>query len=242
MTSKQALKDLGLSDQEVEIYLSLLKTGGAIASAVAKDVGIKRTTVYATLSALSKKGFVTKYYKKNKQLFYAEKPQRVANYYKKKVSSFVDLIPKLESLEKKELNLVGLRYIETLDELKKFYSGVLDEYKGKQYKAIGTAKHWQELDNDFFIKYRKDRAKAKIKTKILITQDSKQYSPTEKTLLRDVKFLPKKYAFKSTMDIFKDKILIISPELSSLAVVIAIPAMVDIFDAMFEMIWETNKK
>lgn len=242
MTSKQVLKDLGLSDQEADIYISLLRSGGAIASSVAKNVGAKRTTVYAILKALSRKGFITTYYRKNKQFFYAEKPQRVANYYEKKVASFVDLIPTLESLEKKQLNMVGLRFIETLDELKKFYSNILEEYKGKEYKIIGTAKYWQGINKDFFVQYRKNRAKAKIKTKLLLTEESREDSPIEKTLLRDVKFLPKKYEFKSTMDIFKDKVLIVSPELSSLAVVIAVPVMIDIFDAMFEMIWEVTDK
>ena len=240
MASKQALKDLGLSDQETDVYISLLRSGGAIASVVAKNTGIKRTTVYALLKALSKKGFVTMYYRKNKQLYYAEKPQRVANHYEKKISSFVDLIPSLESLEKKQLNMVGLRFIETLDELKKFYNEILEECKGKDYKIIGTAKYWQGLDKNYFIKYRKDRAKAKIKTKLLLTEESKKDNPKDKNLLRDVKFLSKKYGFKSTMDIFNDKVLIISPELSSLAVVIAVPAMVDIFDAMFNIIWDTT--
>ena len=165
----------------------------------------------------------------------------MADHYKKKVSSFEDLIPSLESLEKKQLNMVGLRFIETVDELKKFYDEVLEEHKGKEYKIIGTAKHWQGLDKEFFVQYRKDRAKAKIKTKLLLTEESRKDSPTSKELLREVKFLPKKYGFKSTMDIFKDKVLIVSPELSSLAVVIAVPAMVDIFDAMFTMLWEQNK-
>jgi hypothetical protein len=41
------------------------------------------------------------------------------------------------------------------------------------------------------------------------------------------------------MDVFDDKILIISPDLTSLAIVIAIPAMVDIFKSMFEIIWDS---
>ena len=50
--------------------------------------------------------------------------------------------------------------------------------------------------------------------------------------------MPERFKFKSTIDIYADKVLIVSPELSSLAVVIAIPAMVDVFKSAFEMIWE----
>jgi len=52
-------------------------------------------------------------------------------------------------------------------------------------------------------------------------------------------FSIKRNEFKSTLNIFKDKVLIINPESSSLAVVIAVPAMVDIFRSMFEIIWDS---
>lgn len=233
-----ALRELGLSEHESSIYLSLLKTGGATASSVAKDTGVKRTTVYALLKALAEKGFVTLYYRKNKQLFYAEKPERVVSYYEKKVKTFEAMIPSLESLSKKQISIAGIRFIETLTELKKFYGGILDEYKNKRYYIIGDAGAWEGLEPEFFVQFRKNRAKANVHTQILLTNTSKTVNPEDKKLLREVKFLPKKYFFKSTIDIYKDKILIVSPELSSLAVVIEIAAMTDIFKSIFEMLWD----
>jgi predicted transcriptional regulator len=228
MTPKNALKELGLSDQESDVYVSLLRTGGAIASVVAKDVGLKRTTVYPILKAMARKGFVTTFYRKSKQ------------YYQKKTSAFLDVIPTLQSLEKKHLKMVGLRFIETLDELKHFYDGILDQYKGKQYCIIGSATEWQGLDEEYFIEYRRSRAAHKIKTRLLLAEATKEDNPDDPSLLRDVRWLGEKYTFKSTIDIFKDKVLIVSPELSSLAVVIAIPAMVDVFQAMFDMMWDVT--
>jgi hypothetical protein len=59
--------------------------------------------------------------------------------------------------------------------------------------------------------------------------------------LREFKYLPPIYKFKSTIDIFGDRILIVSPELSSLAVVIAIPAMTDVFKTVFQVLWDNVK-
>lgn len=238
MSQITVLKDIGLTDQEAIIYLSLLKTGGSTASLVAKDVGIKRTTVYAILKGMTQKGFLTTYYRKSKQFFYAERPQRVANHFEKKIASFVEAIPLLESLEKKQMQSFGLRFIETLDELKMFYKKALDEYKNKEYSIIGNSIYWQGLDPEFFDEFRNSRAKAKIKTRLLLTEESKDTNPTDQKLLRESRLLPKQYLFKSTMDIFPDKVLVVSPELSSLAVVIAVPAMVDVFQGMFQMIWD----
>ncbi|HBU07441.1 MAG TPA: hypothetical protein DEB09_05160 [Candidatus Magasanikbacteria bacterium] len=239
MQEKTALKELGLNEHEAEVYLGLLKIGGSIASAVAKSVGIKRTTVYALLKSLAEKGFVTTYYRKSKQFFYAEKPQRVADYFEKKLDAFNNLVPVLESMEKKKLQMGGLRFIETVHELKKFYTGVLNDFKNKSYYVIGSVPNWEKLDAEWFVRYRKDRAQAGIHTKLLITAESKKINPPDIKLLRSYKYLPAKYKFKSSIDIFKDKILVVSPELSSLAVVIAVPAMVDVFRSVFEMLWDT---
>lgn len=239
MQEKTALIELGLNEHEAGVYLELLKIGGSIASVVAKGVGLKRTTVYAVLKSLAEKGFVTTYYRKSRQFFYAEKPQRVADYFEKKLDAFNNLVPVLESVEKKKLQITGLRFIETLHELKKFYNDILDEYKNKEYRIIGSVPGWEMSDPEWFAQFRKRRAQANVKTKLLLSAESVIINPKDPKLLRTWKYLSAKYKFKSTIDIFKDKILIVSPELSSLAVVVAIPAMVDVFKSVFEIIWDS---
>ena len=144
-------------------------------------------------------------------------------------------------MDKKQAEAIGLRFIETKEELKRFYEDVLVDYKNKSYRIIGNTSEWQGVDQDFFIQFRKDRAELNIKTKLLLSAGSKNINPTEKNLLREYKYLPEKFKFRSTMDIFKDKVLIISPDISSLAVVIGVPAMVDVFKSMFDIIWKSVK-
>ncbi len=239
MENKDILKNLGLDEHESNIYLALLRLGGSRASVIAKDVGLKRTTVYPILKTLASRSFVKVYFRKNTRFYYAQKPARVAAIFEKKLESFESIIPNLETIEKKQASLFGLRFIETIDELREFYAGVLVDYKNKDYLIIGSAPAWEGLDEKFFVKYRKDRAKNKIKTKLILSADSKSVNPEEKELLREYKYLPAKYKFKSTVDIFEDKILVVSPELSSLAVVIAVPAMIDVFKSVFGVLWDT---
>lgn len=238
MNAEQRLQDMGLSTPEASIYVALLKTGGLPASTVAKEVGLRRTTAYAILKGLAQKGFVEVFVKRGRQVFVAVKPQNIAGYFEKKLKAFTEGIPLLESLEKKHVQSTGVRFIETVDELKRFYTGILREYRHKAYVAMGNTNAWQGLDSEFFIQFRKDRAAAGIHTRLLLSSDSHEVNPKEGNLLREVKFLPPKYLFKSTMDIFDDKILIISPDQTSLAVVIAVPAMVDVFRSTFELMWD----
>lgn len=238
MENISILKQLGFADQEVDIYLSLLQLGGSQASAVARDIGIKRTTVYHTLKQMAEKGFVTVYFRKNKRFYYAQKPNRLAALYSKKLDNLYAVLPQLQAIEKKAITQTGLRFLETLGELKEFYTSILDEYRDSEYCIIGSASGWENLDNEWFQQFRHNRARNSIRTRILLTHESHGISPEDSELLRAVRFLPEKYVFGSTIDIFEDKVMVVSPELSSLAVVIEMPVMTDVFRAVFEMLWE----
>lgn len=242
MDNINIIKDLGLNDHEAEMYLNLLKSGGVLAAQAARGLGIKRTTAYPILQSLATKGLVNVYFRKNRRYYYAQKPDRLAGLFRRKLESFESLIPLLESFEKKQITQFGLRFIETVEELKQFYGGILDEYdqkKNKEYQIIGNSSVWEGLAPEFFVNYRKERAFRKIKTKLLLSADSVPHNPTGDALLREYKYISEKYRFRSTIDIFDEKVLIVSPQLSSLAVVVAVPAMVDVFKSVFEIIWDT---
>lgn len=239
MEITKTLINLGLSEVEAEAYTASLRLGGAAASSIAKEMGIKRTTIYTILKTLTRKGFVSVYFQKNKRVYHAIAPQKLPKILEKKLNSLNEIIPLLTSIKKKDAQSFGLRSIETKDELENFYNEILDEYKNKEYCVIGNTVAWENINSDFFKRYRKQRAKNKIRIKLLLSSDSKNINSPDQSLLREFKYLPGKYKFGSTIDIFNDKILIVSPELSSLAVVIEVPAMVDIFKSIFEILWES---
>lgn len=240
MRDTHALQELGLSKQEADIYLTLLRLGPSPASAIAKELTIKRTTVYAILNPMTARGLVQIYAKNNKRLFRAQKPQNVAALFEKKLEAFAELIPQLSKLQKAQQPVAGIRFIETKKELETFYTVTLKEYRNREYRVIGSTTAWENINPEFFQQMRAFRSKANIRTKLLLTSDSRSINPTDKKLLREFKYLPAKYAFKSTIDIFDDKILIIGPDQTGLAVVLEIPSMVDIFKSLFQIIWDTT--
>lgn len=238
MQVQKTLLSLGLSSQEAEMYMVMLRVGGGTASVIAREAGIKRTTAYAIIKNLKEKGFALVYFRSGTQVFHAQKPHRVATLLEQKLESFNAAIPLLESFDRTQTQKLGLRFIETAQELERFYDEILIEYRNKSYRIIGSVSPWENVDKEYFVRFREKRAEAKIKTQLLLTADSIEVNPKDTKLLREVRFLPKQYSFKSTIDIYDDKILIVSPSLASLAVVVAIPAMIDVFNSVFEMLWE----
>lgn len=242
MNKEAILEELGLNPLEAQVYLALIKLGGEQASAIAKEVGVKRTTIYDVLSSLTKKGFATVYFRKSKRVYHAQQPQRVADIFQRKLTAFTDLIPLLTVVEKQQVQGVGLRLIQTREELEKFHEDMVIDYAHKSYDVIGSASgFYGAFRPDFMEKFRRDRAKAKIRMRLLLTDDSRVTEPSDPNPLRVTRFLPKGFAFESNINIYPDKILMISPRMTSLAVVIEIPAMTDIFHSIFELLWEGTK-
>ena len=54
------LSELGLTQNEIKIYLALLDIGESLAGTIAENSGIHRRNVYDSLERLIKKGFVSK--------------------------------------------------------------------------------------------------------------------------------------------------------------------------------------
>lgn len=238
----EALKNLGLSDKEIAIYLVLLQNGNSNAPFLAKKIEIKRTTIYPILEKLVSQGLIKTYEQGKKKIFEAIKPERLSRLYERKIMSLNDIIPYLNSLSKEEHKVYGVRFIKSKQELKYFYDEILEEYKNKEYYIIGSAQSWINTDRKYFLNFRRKRANNNTKVKLLLSSDSQtEEGQNDASLLRSYKYLPEKYKFRSTIDIFKDKIAIVGPDVDALCVIIEVPAMTDVFRSIFEILWETLK-
>lgn len=72
---EQTLQKFGWSDKQIQVYLTLLKTGPASIRAIATASGINRGTTYDILKQLRELGCVGFYHKAAKQYFFAENPE-----------------------------------------------------------------------------------------------------------------------------------------------------------------------
>lgn len=65
----EILKEIGLTENEIIIYLYLLKSDSKTAYEIAKQTGIYRVHVYDKLEQLMNKGLVTHIYRGLKSIF-----------------------------------------------------------------------------------------------------------------------------------------------------------------------------
>ena len=80
MDVEPLLEEIGLSKNEIKIYLILLKLGSTTTGAIIKQTGIHNSKVYDGLERLSNKGLVTHVVVANTKHFTAVNPERLLDF------------------------------------------------------------------------------------------------------------------------------------------------------------------
>ena len=97
---KDELKEFGLTDNEVKIYLALLRLGAASPAQIAERTGFSRSYVYDALERMLEKQIVSYVLKNNKKHYLATDPKRLEELFKRRLERIQKIIPKLENLQK----------------------------------------------------------------------------------------------------------------------------------------------
>ena len=84
MQIESLLRSIGLTENEIEIYLTCLKIGSQVASIISLRSNINRGTTYSVLKTLIKKGLITQSKKAQGTYFQALDPESIIKYIDKK--------------------------------------------------------------------------------------------------------------------------------------------------------------
>ncbi len=84
---KAVLTDLGLSETEARVYLSMLHLGPGSVQNIAKRAKVSRTAAYDLIEGLQKKGLASTFQEGKKTMFSAEDPGQLESYFKTRIST-----------------------------------------------------------------------------------------------------------------------------------------------------------
>src|SRR3989344_8274795 len=128
---KQILREIGLSEGEIKVYLALLKLGEAKKTELAKTAGVSSSKIYEICGKLQKKGVVGTVIKEKKTHFQAMEPRRLLDFFNEKTAKIEHqkkelekAIPLLEDYSKTQKNKAIL--YEGLNAIKNFYKNILE--------------------------------------------------------------------------------------------------------------------
>jgi sugar-specific transcriptional regulator TrmB len=95
------LEDIGLSKNEISVFVKLLELGESKAGEIITKTGLQSSAVYNSINVLIEKGLIS-YIKKSQVKYYkAAEPETILDYIEKKKSEYLRLLPELKSRQTK---------------------------------------------------------------------------------------------------------------------------------------------
>jgi len=140
------LEALGLSENEVKVYLASLELGSATAQELAGKAAVVRPTAYVAIGGLTKRGLMSSFTKGKKKYFTAEKPAKLLKLVQEEKKKLTDreeklkrVMPELEALISLSADKPEVKYYEGLEGLDSMRA-VLYESKIKTVDVVGETK------------------------------------------------------------------------------------------------------
>jgi sugar-specific transcriptional regulator TrmB len=238
------LISIGLTSGEARVFLTLLKLGSAKVGQIVRHSNVSYSKVYDVLDRLSSKGLVSHIILGNVKYFNAVEPYRLEEYIKnkeqevhKQLETANKVIPELDKIADKNRQndmaeiFIGDRGIKTAYEI------LLRDATSKDilyyfYPFEG----YHPIASPFYSRLYLFQKQKKVQQRGIATLDFKQ-SKHYAEIAKGVKMKFVDFPLPATMDIFKDKLLIISWE-NVTGILISSKEIAGHFRNYFDSIWK----
>lgn len=244
MGEKDTLIELGLTEAEAKVYMSLLGLGSTLVGPVIKKTGLHRATTYETLQRLIEKGLASFLVKGKKKYFEASAPERLLDVLKEKEEHFLQILPMLSTKKNATEEAQGVTVYSGLKGLRTVFDGLLEELKNKgTYFDFGVSGLFREKMPAYWDLWQKQKKKFGIKSFVIFNESLKKTNPK---LLVDYigkkKFHPETFPSFTDTIIFNDKVaLIIWTATPPLAIVVKNKENADSYKNQFKILWAACK-
>ncbi len=246
MDIKAALESVGLSGNEVKVYLALLDLGSALAGEITKRSGVNRTNVYDALDRLTERGLASYVIQANRKYFEAAKSDRLIKYLEEKEQDIqnkkelvASVLPELEkrrtlSREPQEATIYkGRQGLKSVAEI------VLDTKK--PMLVFGAEGKFFELFTHYAVQWHTRRGKLKIPLKIIFNERLRKVKSRAHFPLTKIRFNAQIYETPATTWLFGDKVAIVVWSEQPLVTLIRSKEVASSYQQFFKILWNNSK-
>lgn len=236
---EQNLRQLGLNDNEIKMYLANLQLGTARIQKIAKKSGILRTTAYEVVKSLVNKGLASTVIKSGVMYVDSADPHKLEEILKERLNAVKEILPQLDALKNTILEKPSVELYEGKEGLKTIFEDII--ITKKEMWGYANYKIFEVLEF-YFPQFVHRRIKNKIRARI-IQQKVKQLirvNETNEKEYREMRF--SNVIFKSNVFIYGDNIALITVKENELiGVVIRNKDIADTQRQVFELLWESSE-
>jgi len=246
METGKILQELGLTPNEIKIYLFLLKSGEITTGLIIKETRIANSRVYESLNSLISRGLVTYTVQKNGKHFKAENPKKFLEIEQERRKKIESIIPELSKLQSTSSSETTTAVYEGFEGFKTAFEKIINDCpKNETIYILGFSEkqfHEESLRTFLFNMNLKSSQKQQ-RLKILLNHESKQTfgKDREKEKYSQVKYMPKGYISPAAIDIFQDYVYIFLWEEKPFVFMIKNKQIAESFKQYFNILWKIAK-
>jgi len=240
--NKEILKELGLTNNETETYLTLLRTGSISVNEIAEKAGLHRQAVYDALDRLLEKGFVSFVIKNNKKYFQGINPEKILNYLKEKEEKFKTFLPSLIDLTKLPREDTFVEVFKGKEVVRTVYRDIINEFQKQSGIVLISGvneKKFLEEDKIALLQHLKRLQELKCKEKILLSEGDTYFVKGAQT---DYRWISKESFNPTPIYVYNNKLTIIIWGEPNYALMVKNKNLADAYRKQFNLLWKISKK
>jgi len=251
---KKVLSDIGLDRTESQVYILLLKKGLLNIQDIAKELALPRSSVHLACESLLVKGVAKVSMSGKRRNFYVEQPKDIEKFLAHqenelalKKSALSSILPRLTALHAtaQESEPIDIEELKGEDGFVETFNRSLNQSKNGEVLRFGGDPTLFTVARDRLVKYREQRMKKKIFTKLLLPKSpfSEEELKDAPFKMREVRFLPKElYDPKVQASIWADNVTFTVWDKGLHSTIIRNKAIADFMKQLFETVWQKADK
>lgn len=238
---EQELKLLGLTDNEVKIYIMLLESPNSSGTKIRQVTGISNSAVYASIDVLINKGLIIYQKQPTGRLYSALDPEVISTILEQQRKRIETAIPQLKEITNKSNHPTETAVYEGFNGFKTALMKLAEDCpKGETIDIIGFSNQAYKNEKLAFILQDVNKISIKKKHKFRMILDNKEnvfYKGRKEEGISQIRFMEKGFKSPASIDIFGDNVYILMWDEQPYAFVIKNKNIAQGFKIYFEFLW-----
>lgn len=233
---EKTLEKIGLSANEIKVYLVLNDHGSCKAGRISKLAKMDRSSAYNAIKLLLEKGFVSFVMIGKVKWFQAVGPKRILEYLKEQEDDILSILPELQERHKRKKIEGQVRMFKGIKGVKTVFLDIIRT--GKNNYVFGSEGQFSERMGEFVHQFDRMKREKGIKTQLLVRKGRKELGHKRYS---EHKYISNVSESPAVTNIYGDKIAIVIWTDEPEGIIIENAAAAKAYKSYFDFMWKNAK-
>lgn len=238
------LEDLGLTQAESKVYITLLELGSSSAGPILENSNLQNSVVHRALNSLMSKGLINYVSEGKRKIYQATNPENFLNFIEDKKKRFEQILPELKNKQNSQKHQENATIFKGIRGIKEVYTMLVNS-KGKEYLTYGGGPPTEKLMGiNWWLSIHQKRVSNKLPSRQVFDKSVKNIGGTDigKKPLTSIKYVSSELAqFQETV-IVGDLVAISVFTENPYSFLIKDKEVAEGYKKYFEVLWKIAKK